>query len=87
MSKTIVEYNREKCIGASSCVAVHPDRWSLDDEAKAVLKDATIDGDTHTLEIEDSELEQQKMAAESCPVRVILLKRDGKVFHPEDMVK
>jgi ferredoxin len=30
--------DRDQCIGAASCVAVYPDVFEIDDEAKAVLK-------------------------------------------------
>ncbi|MEK6940928.1 MAG: ferredoxin [Nanoarchaeota archaeon] len=57
-----LEYDRDGCIGAGSCVAVYPEQWSLDDEGKAVFVKK---------EFNDNELEKNKEAAQACPVNVI----------------
>lgn len=66
--KYIVEFDREGCIGAAACVAVCPDNWEMQDDGKPNLLRREIDED---------ELEQNKQAAEACPVNVI------KIFDKE----
>ncbi len=71
--KYIIEFDREGCIGAAACVAVQGDQWELVDDGKADLKDAERinENKTQKKEIDESELEKYKEAAESCPVTVI----------------
>lgn len=74
MGKTyIIEYDREGCIGAAACVAVQDDQWELVADGKADLKDGKSENDNkiQRKEIDESELEKYKEAAESCPVTVI----------------
>lgn len=67
-------YNRLGCIEVLSCVAVYPERWKTDSDAKASLvggvRDAK-DPNTWILEFSEEELEKFKLSAEVCPVRVI----------------
>ena len=66
--------DREKCIGANSCVAVAPGVFQLDDENLAYV----VDPDSTD---EDTIL----MAAQSCPVLAILLYDEhGKKIFPEE---
>ena len=59
-----IEYDREGCIGAASCVAVDPVNWKLDDtDGKADMIKKTIDS--------QEELRLAIESAESCPVVVI----------------
>ena len=61
-----VEIDREACIGAGSCVAIAPQSFSLDDEAKAILLDSI-----------DADLQETILnAAKSCPVDAIIIKDD-----------
>jgi len=66
--------DREKCIGANSCVAVAPGVFQLDDENLAyVVNPDSTDEDTII------------MAAQSCPVLAILLYDEhGKKIFPEE---
>ncbi len=57
-----VKVLRDTCIGAASCVAFAPTVFQLDDERKAVV----IEGANETAEI-------IMMAAQSCPVKAIIL--------------
>jgi ferredoxin len=69
----IIEYDREGCIGAASCVAVDPVNWKLaDSDGKADFIKQTIDS--------QEELQKAIESAESCPVVVIhiLDKKTGK---------
>ncbi|HIH25389.1 ferredoxin [Candidatus Woesearchaeota archaeon] len=77
--KYLVEYDRDGCIGAAACVAVQPDQWTMVDDGKADLKDSKKEGKNWFKEIDESELEKYKDAAESCPVTVIkIFEKDTK---------
>ncbi len=65
MDEFELEYDREGCIGAGSCVAVHPDQWTLDNEGKAVFVKKTFNTE---------DLEKNIEAAKACPVMVIHIK-------------
>ncbi len=72
---TRVVVDRELCIGAASCIAVAPDAYELDNEAKAIMKDTWENVDEETL----------KASAESCPTLAIFLyNKDGKKVFPEE---
>ncbi len=65
--------DREKCIGAASCIAVAPDVFELDDENKAVVKNAKGADDQTILD-----------AAKSCPTEAIIVYDDnGTQIYPE----
>lgn len=66
--------DRVKCIGATSCVAVAPGVFQMDDENLAYVTDPN-----------STDEETIKMAAEACPVLAVLLyDEDGKqIFPPE----
>ena len=63
MAKYTIEYDRDGCIGAGSCVGACPDNWQMDtnDNKANVLKK----------DIEEDEFQKNKEAAEACPVGVI----------------
>jgi ferredoxin len=69
---TKIEIDRATCIGAASCVAIGPDTFELDGEAKATVKN---DHGNTPEEIMD--------AAKSCPVKAIkLFGEGGKQIYP-----
>lgn len=72
-SRVVVD--RDLCIGAGTCIAVAPEAFELDSEAKAIMKDTWPEIDDETL----------KAAAESCPVLAVYLynQQNKKVF-PEE---
>lgn len=60
-SKYIIEYDRNKCIGASSCAAIAPLTFLMDDENKATInRKGNLDSDDIILK-----------GAISCPVFAI----------------
>ncbi len=72
---TRVVVDRELCIGAASCIAVAPDAFELDHEAKAIIKPEWLTVDDETL----------KASAESCPTLAIFLyNQEGKKVFPEE---
>ena len=63
--------DREKCIGARSCVLVAPGVFQMDDEGKAYIVDP-----------ESADEDTLMMAAQSCPVLAIKLydEEDNLIF-------
>lgn len=73
MAKYKVTVDRNLCIGAGSCVAVAPQTFALDNEAKAIVLDTAKNEEDNTV------LE----AAKSCPVAAIILTDEtGKQVFP-----
>ncbi|MCH7541379.1 ferredoxin [Patescibacteria group bacterium] len=67
-----VKVDRMLCIGTSDCVAIAPNTFVLDDEAKAVVKKQNGDSDEKILE-----------AAKVCPVLAIIVEdEDGNQVYP-----
>lgn len=68
-----VTIDRDLCIGAASCVAVAPQAFQLDSEAKAII-----------LPTASEESEQSLFdAARACPVAAIIIKdKTGKQVLP-----
>lgn len=65
--------DRELCIGAATCIAVAPNAFELDNDAKAVYKPGHGHDDATIL-----------ASAQSCPVYAIILKsKEGKKVYPE----
>ncbi len=73
MAKYKITIDRNLCIGAGSCVAIAPQAFALDNEAKAiVLPTATTEDDNMILE-----------AAKACPVAAIIVHDEsGKQIFP-----
>lgn len=70
--------DRDQCIGAASCVAVYPEVFEIDDEAKAVLKlnngDVTSEKTEITaLDVSSVDDDTLLLAAQSCPTAAIYL--------------
>ena len=72
MGKYIIQYDRKGCIGAGVCAAVAPDHWIMAQDGKADLEGGKqISEGQFEREIDESELEANKQAAEGCPAIVI----------------
>ncbi len=72
MTRFIVEFNKEGCIGAGACEAACPKFWKLDgDKATLIEGVANNDGSIQTREIGQEDLRSNLDAAQSCPVNVI----------------
>ena len=73
MAKYLVQYERKGCIGAAICAAVDPENWVMNADAKADLIDGVFNEATQMWEreIDESQLEVMKAAAEGCPAIVI----------------
>jgi ferredoxin len=72
MPKIILD--REKCIGAFSCVAVDPEKWKQAGDNKVDLAGSKKVGAVFEREISAGELELARAAAASCPVNAIEVK-------------
>lgn len=69
-----ITIDRDKCIGAASCIAVADKVYALDDENKAIVIDAKGADDETLLE-----------SAHVCPTAAILLHdENGKQVYPEE---
>ena len=72
--KFTLQHNRPDCIGCSACEAVAPDFWEMHEDGKSDIKRGkTLDNEWQELDIEEKDFEENKEAAESCPVNVIHL--------------
>lgn len=76
-SKYVIEYDRNKCIGAASCAAIAPLTFFMDEENKAKIQEDVEDWDD-----DDTIL----AGAQSCPVFAIKIieKATGNVVFPID---
>jgi ferredoxin len=71
MMVRIVHY-REKCIGCNACVEVAPDRWRISrKDGKSTLVGGLTKKGIQTILVSGDELNENKNAADNCPVRVI----------------
>lgn len=74
-SQYIIEYDRNKCIGAASCAAIAPLTFFMDDENKALIQ----------TDVEDFDDDETILAgAQSCPVFAIKIldKSTNEVVFP-----
>ena len=63
---------RHKCIGCNACVEAAPDHWVMSrKDGKSFLKKAIQKGNYYILEVEEWEVEENKLAAKNCPVNII----------------
>jgi len=74
IGKLTVTVDRNLCIGAATCIAVAPQTFILDDEAKAIILE------TAQKETADTIIE----SAKACPVAAIIITDEtGKKVFPE----
>lgn len=63
---------RDKCIGCNACVEAAPYRWIISKkDGKCILKGAVNKKGFHAVVVEDDELDDNKRAAQNCPVNII----------------
>lgn len=62
MAKYRIEFDRDKCIGATNCNEECSDNWEIKDDGKSSYKYGEFD---------DDKLECNMAAAKACPVKVI----------------
>ena len=72
--KYILQHDRPNCIGCAACEAVAPDFWEMNQDGKSDIKNVkTLENGCQELEIDEKNYEENKEAADSCPVNVIHL--------------
>jgi ferredoxin len=70
-----ITQQRDKCIGCNYCVELAPDRWRMSKkDGKSVLLESKEKKGFHTANVHDSELAENKAAADACPVKIIHIK-------------
>lgn len=67
-----VHVDRDICIGAATCIAIAPNTFLLDSEAKAIIIDTAGQDDEATV-ID---------AARGCPVAAIYIEKNGQRIYP-----
>lgn len=80
-----IKVDRELCIGAASCLALLPEVFELDDEAKALIKSKSGNKTSDWTDFKDLPIEAQLIleAAKSCPTNAIIIEDDdGKQIYP-----
>ena len=71
----IITHQREKCIGCNYCVELAFNQWRMSKkDGKATLIGAVNKKDFHTLKIDNTEYDDNKRAADACPVNIIKVK-------------
>ena len=71
MGKIKIVYDKKMCIGAGECEAVSKELWHIGPDGKATLKGAELKDGKYVLEVDESMLKKQEIAARSCPVGAI----------------
>ena len=80
-----IRVDREKCIGAASCVALAPTVFELDSDNKAIMKskEGTRSSDWVDISELDASFDDIMAAAESCPTLAIIIEDDdGNQIYP-----
>jgi ferredoxin len=73
----IVQHEKSKCIGCAACAAVAPNYWNMDSpDGKSNLINAKKAGEMEQIEIQ--KVDENKDAAEACPVNAIhIIKKES----------
>ena len=70
----IMQHDRPNCIGCAACEAVSPDFWEMNQDGKSDIKQAkSLGNGWQELEIGEKSYQENKEAADSCPVNIIHL--------------
>ena len=80
MIKCKIIHYRNNCIGCNSCTEHAPGNWEIDpSDGKVNLKRATGENGVFITEISELEIEDNKRAAQDCPVGIIhIVDQQGK---------
>jgi len=72
----IISHQREKCIGCNYCVELAFGQWRMSKkDGKATLLGGVNKKGFYTVRLDDSEYEENKRAADACPVNIIQVKK------------
>jgi len=74
----LLQHDRPNCIGCAACEAVAPDFWEMHEDGKSDIKGGkTRDDGWQELNFKEKNFDENKEAADSCPVNVIhITKKD-----------
>ncbi|MCF6242439.1 MAG: ferredoxin [Bacteroidales bacterium] len=71
-----ITHHRINCIGCGYCNEVAPYRWHMNDkDGKSNLVAASGKKEIYTIVVADDEWEDNKEAAELCPVKIIKVEK------------
>lgn len=71
----IITQQRDKCIGCNYCVELAYNRWRMSKkDGKATLIGGVNRKGFYTVKVREDELDDNKKAAEACPVKIIHVK-------------
>ena len=78
MKKLKIFHHRENCIGCNSCVEHSPQNWKIskEDGRSELIDSKETKNGIFIKEITPLELEENKLAAEDCPSRIIRIAED-----------
>jgi len=68
-----LKFDKNKCQSNFVCTAVDPDHFQEADDGKVELIGGTVEGNIHTLEVDESEKTRAQQAADGCPMMAIEL--------------
>ncbi len=72
MSRFKITHERPKCIACGSCATISPKHWEMSEkDGLADLKGCTMNGENEERIIDESEVLDNKEAANVCPVNII----------------
>ena len=70
--KYTLMHDRPNCIGCAACAAVAPDFWVMSEDGKSdIVGCKKRDDEWEELDIDEKNYNENKEAADSCPVNVI----------------
>jgi len=71
-SEYVLQHDRPNCIGCAACEAVAPDFWEMNGDGKSDIKNGkNKDNGWQELHFNEKNFQENKDAADSCPVNVI----------------
>ncbi len=71
----VITLHRKKCIGCNYCVEAAPERWRMSKkDGKCHLLGSSEKRGFYTVKVGDEELDENLVAKEACPVKVIQVK-------------
>jgi len=75
-NKFIISQQRKNCIGCGSCAVYSPECWKISDQdGKADLINGVQKGMVIVAEVGIEHLEENRKAAEACPMQIIKLNK------------
>ena len=75
-NKFIISQQRKNCIGCGSCAVYSPECWKISDQdGKADLVGGVQKGMVIVAEVGIEHLEENRKAAEACPMQIIKLNK------------